>query len=65
MQENVKVNESTGDQDFTLVISDNNILTIESTMMVKSLGRCFNETIDREMSDFNDTVSKIESKMQF
>ena len=37
-------------------ISSNNSATNESTVNVKTLERCFNERIDREMSNIVDTV---------
>ena len=55
-QENTIVNVGTGDQDFTAGTSNNNLLTNESTVNVKTLERCFNERIDREMSNIVDTV---------
>ena len=58
MQENVTVNEGPGDQELTLVTSDNNLIFFESTMNVKTLKICFNETLDREMSNIVDTVEE-------
>ena len=55
-QENVVVNESTNDRDFTIGISNNNSVVNENVMNVKNLERCFNERIDREMSNIVDTV---------
>ena len=55
-QENVVVNEDTNDRDFTVSNSSNNTAVNESAMNVKTLERCFNEKIDREMSNFVDTV---------
>ena len=55
-QENATVNEGTSDQDFTFGTSDNNLMTNEYTVNVKTLERCFDERIDREMSDNVDTV---------
>ena len=55
-QENTIVNEGIGDQEFTAGISDNVLKTNENTVNVKTLERCFNERIDREMSDIVDTV---------
>ena len=45
-QENTIVNEGTVDGDFTIGFSGNNFLTIENTVKVKTLERCFNEKID-------------------
>ena len=50
------VNEGTNDRDFTVGTSSNNITIYDRTMNVKPLERCFNEKIDREMSNFVDTV---------
>ena len=50
------VNEGTNDRDFTVVTSSNNIAINGSTVNVKTLERCFNERIDREMSNIIDTV---------
>ena len=55
-QENIVVSESTNDRDFTVGTSNNNIAINESMVSVKTLGRCFNERIDREMSNIVDTV---------
>ena len=55
-QENSVVNEGTNDRDFTVGTSSNNIALNENTMNVKTLERCFNELIDREMSNIVDTV---------
>ena len=60
-QENFVVNEGTNDRDFTVGTSSDNSTIIESAMNVKTLERCFNERIDREMSDIVDTV---EDKIQ-
>ena len=54
-QENV-VNEGTNDQDFTVSNSSNNTAVNGSATNVKTLERCFNERIDREMSNIVDTV---------
>ena len=55
-QENVVVNEGTNDRDFTISNSSNNTTINESAVNVKTLERCFNERIDREMSNIVDTV---------
>ena len=54
--ENTLVNESTSDLDFTVGTSGNNLVTNKNTVNVKTLERCFNERIDREMSNIVDTV---------
>ena len=55
-QENVVVNEGTNDRDFTVINSSNNTAVNESVVNVKTLERCFNERIDREMNTIVDTV---------
>ena len=55
-QENAVVNEGTNDQVFTVSTSNNSSVINESTVNVKTLERCFNERIDREMSNIIDTV---------
>ena len=55
-QENVVVNMGTNDRDFTVSTSSNNTAVNESTVNVKTLERCFNERIDREMSNIVNTV---------
>ena len=55
-QENVMVNGGTNDRDFIVGTCSDNLVTIENTVIVKTLVRCFNERIDREMSIIIDTV---------
>ena len=55
-QENAVVNEGTNDRDFTVGTSSNDSIVNGNAMSVKTLERCFNERIDREMSNINDTV---------
>ena len=55
-QENTIVNEGTGDQDFTVGTSGNNLMVNENTVNVKTLKRRFNERIDRKMGNIVDTV---------
>ena len=55
-QQNVKCNEGTNDRDFTVGTSSNNSVVNGNAMNVKTLERCFNERIDREMSNIVDTV---------
>ena len=55
-QENVVVNEGTNDQDLTVGTSNVSSIVIGNTMNVKTLERCFNERIDREMRNIVDTV---------
>ena len=60
-QENIVVNEGTNDRDFTVSTSSSNIAINKYAADVKTLERCFNEKIDREMSNIVDTV---EDKIQ-
>ena len=55
-QENVVVNEGTNDRDFTVSNFSKNTAVNESAINVKTLDRCSNERIDREMSNIVDTV---------
>ena len=55
-QENAVVNMGTNDRDFTVSNSSNNTAVNENAMNLKTLERCFNERIDREMSNIVDTV---------
>ena len=55
-RENVVVNESIDDQNFTGGTSNVSSIVNENALNVKTLERCFNERIDREMSDIVDTV---------
>ena len=55
-QESIVVNEDTNDRDFNVGASSNNTMVNESTMNVKTLERCSNERIDREMSNIVVTV---------
>ena len=54
-QENNVGNEGTNDRDFTVGTSNNNSTINENAMYVKTLERCFNERIDKEISDIVDT----------
>ena len=54
--ENAVVNGGTDDQAFTVGTSNNDSVVNGSAMTVKTLERCFNERIDREMSNIVDTV---------
>ena len=60
-QENINVKEGINDRDFTVGASNNNIANNESTDNVKTLERCFNERIDREM---NNIVNTVEDRIQ-
>ena len=60
-QEFIVVNEGTNDQDFTVGTFSNNIKVNGNTVNVKTWKRCFNERIDREISNIVDTV---EDKIQ-
>ena len=55
-QENIVVNEGADDRDFIVGTSSNNTTVNESMVNVKTLEKCFIERIDREMSNFVDTV---------
>ena len=63
-EENGKVNECTGDQEFTVDNSDSNLLASESSVNVRHLERCFNKSIDKEMV-FIITLSKIKFRTRF
>ena len=55
-QENTVVNEGTNDRDFTVGTSNDSSIVNGNAMNVKTLKRCFNEKIDREMNNIVDTV---------
>ena len=55
-QENVVVNEGVNDRDFTVGTSNDDSVINGNAMSMKTLERCFNERIDREMSNIVDTV---------
>ena len=55
-RENVVNNRGNSDRDFTVSNSNNSTAVNESAVNVKTLERCFNERIDREMSNIVDTV---------
>ena len=55
-QENAVVNEGTDDRDFTVGTSNNDSVINGNAMSVKTLERCFNERIDREMNNIVDTI---------
>ena len=55
-QGNVVVNEGTNDRDFTVSTCNNDSVVNGNAMSVKTLERCFNERIDREMNNIIDTV---------
>ena len=61
-QENTVLKEGTKDRDLTIDTSSINLVTKVTTVNVKTLEKCFNEKIDREMSDIVDTV---EDRVQF
>ena len=60
-QEKIVVNEGTNAQDFTVGTSSNNSVVNGNAMDVKTLERCFNEKIDREMSNI---VDRVEDRIQ-
>ena len=55
-QEGVVANEGTNAQDFIVGTSNVSSIVNENALNVKTLERCFNERIDREMSNIVDTV---------
>ena len=55
-QESVVVNEGINDQDITVATSNVSSIINENVLNVKTLERCFNERIDREMEDNVETV---------
>ena len=55
-RENVVANGGGDDQDFTGGTSNVSSIVNENALNVKTLERCFNERIDREMSNIVDTV---------
>ena len=55
-QKNVVVNEGTNDRNFTVGTSNNDSVVNGNAMSMKTLERCFNERIDREMNNIVDTV---------
>ena len=64
-QENVVVNEGFNDQDFTVGTSNVTSIINENELNVKTLERCFNERIDREMENIVETVEdRIQSQKQ-
>ena len=64
-QENVVVNEGFNDQDFTVGTSNVTSIINENVLNMKTLERCFNERIDREMENIVETVEdRIQSQRQ-
>ena len=55
-ENNGVVDEATNDRDFTVGTSNNDSVISGNSMSVKTLEKCFNERIDREMSNIVDTV---------
>ena len=55
-QENIVTNKGTNDRDFTVGTSNDSSIVNGNTMSVKTLERCCNERIDREMSNVIDTI---------
>ena len=55
-QEHAVVNEGANDRDFTVGTSSNDSIVNGNAMSVKTLEKCFNEKIDRAMSNVVDTV---------
>ena len=50
------ISEVTNDRDFTVGTSSNSTVISENVVNVRTLDRCFNGNIDREMNNFVDTV---------
>ena len=50
------VNEGSNDRDFTVGTSNDSSVIDRNAMSLKTLERCFNERIDREMNNIVDTV---------
>ena len=55
-RDNITVNEGTPEQELTVGDSDGGQAVNENAVNVKTLERCFNEKIDREMCNIVDTV---------
>ena len=55
-RENAVVNEGNNDRNFTVGTSNNDSVVNGIAMSVETLERCFNERIDRKMSNIVDTV---------
>ena len=55
-QENITFNESSNDPDVTEGTSTNNLAVNGNTVNVKTLERCFDERIDKEVNNIGDTV---------
>ena len=55
-KKNTVVNEGTDARDFTVGTSNDSSIVNGNVMNVKTLERCFNEKIDREMNNIVDTV---------
>ena len=55
-QENIVVDEGSNDRNFTVGTFNNNSVDNWNAMNVKTLERCFNERVDREMNNIVDTV---------
>ena len=53
--------EGTNDRDFTVGTSSVILVTNENTVIAKTLERCFNERIDKEMSNI---IHKVEDSVQ-
>ena len=55
-QQNFMVNNGSGDQEITGESNDGIITTIENTVNVQTLGKCFNGKIGRKLGNIVDTV---------
>ena len=60
-QENTVANGGFNDRDFTVGTSSKNLAANENIVNVKTLERCFNARIDKEISNI---VDKVEDRIQ-
>ena len=64
-QETATVNDITVDQESTVNISGSNSAANENLVNLRTLERCLNEKIDREMRDIKCVISLTLSKIGF
>ena len=57
-QENTTIIEGTGDQENTGGSPESSLTVNENTVNVRTLERCYNERVDKEMSNFADMVEE-------
>ena len=60
-RQNATLNEVTADQDFIVGTSGKNLMATENMVNVKTLERCFNESIDTELTN---NVDALEDRIQ-